>query len=251
MGWEQQRHSHHHRSLVPSALVPKTLMIVVAIVLALSSFATTVEAGQHGIRARSTSENTLGSRHMSLSFETDATNTETERHGRGGGVRWDGEIYIMKEKEHKGGRMRAPYSLEDDCNICRTWIQAAVAWLPIEFDPPVLQSVLRAACNDTWIIHAPALELVRVDYGQAKTEFLRTAPDNKGRCVEMMEADRNHEALFTMWAYWDKLQPIGALPDAVCCRLERCPCLQFGAHRNHIADKWYGPQGNVAPSYFP
>lgn len=120
----------------------------------------------------------------------------------------------------------------------------------------MLQSVLRAACNDTWVLRTPVL--VRHDVGAPdepapkpgddSTKPLPDTPNTKARCEEMYRDDSNMEAVFTIWTMWDQLYPIGALPDAVCCRLERCPCVRF-AH-DHATSKWYGPRDVTAPSYF-
>lgn len=119
----------------------------------------------------------------------------------------------------------------------------------------MLQSVLRGACNDTWVLRTPLL--IRHDVPQPgqppskggdSDKPLKDTPNAKGRCEEMYRDDSSMEAVFTIWTMWDELYPLGALPDAVCCRLERCPCVRF--QHDHSVTKWYGPRDVTAPSYY-
>jgi len=161
---------------------------------------------------------------------------------------WDGNIYLAREEVPAGEAFQAPYTLIDDCNICMRWISAAVAWLPSSgFTPRTLQSVLKASCRDTWLLHAATYNLQPLPYRGDPPPVATTAPNVKARCEQIRDEDRNNEALFSLWTLWDDLYPKGTLPEAVCCRMERCPCLAFP--NPSTAEKYYGPPSTRAPSY--
>ena len=195
--------------------------------------------------AAATAASTSTSQSSSQSKASSQTQEQSQGRGQSEAQRGPPQAWTAFETKYPAGTYLAPFTAEEDCAICRQWMQSAVAWLPVEFSPVMLQTVLRSACNDTWIIHWTKLEMTTVGFDSKKLPADHTAPNLRRRCEQIHDADVTQEALFTVWTMFDELYPLGALPDAVCCRLERCPCAAMGARTS----KWYGPPAVQAPSY--
>lgn len=178
--------------------------------------------------------------------------TTVKSWGKSNSPLWDGHSYTLVENdvpETDKVPLAARYSPETDCRVCTMWIHAAVAWLPAEdeFTPAEVQSTLRHACNDTWIIHDTDLTLERTKVDDAPGVAAERSWGHKPRCERMFREDRGQEALHTIWTMWDHLQPVGGLPNAVCCRLNYCPC---PAIEDSKKDKfWTGVPSLVSPMY--
>ncbi len=144
--------------------------------------------------------------------------------------RWDGHNYALFEHSVPQRPLLARYTPEQDCRVCMSWIHATVAWLPEDdegFGPEEVQGALAHACNDTWVIHDVDLRLDKVAIDDVPDTPAEHWWNNKQRCEQMHREDSGMVAFQTIWGMWNHLQPIGGLPQAACCRLEYCPCIEF------------------------
>lgn len=139
----------------------------------------------------------------------------------------------------------AIFTEEEDCRICESWIHATVAWLPFDWNALDLDVALHRSCNDTWIIHRAAMALEKTGIDTSEQATSHKTWNHRYRCEEMLQHDKAQEALWSMWTLWDTLQPLGGLPQAVCCRLDYCPCPDFGSEA--LNTFWTGPEGNEPP----
>lgn len=134
-----------------------------------------------------------------------------------------------------------------ECKVCRQWISSAIAWLPRNFDLDILQNALQQSCKDTWIIHDPDFVYTEVKPFVKPRDPPFYVRNNQGKCEKMFEKDKAQEALVTIWGMWDELHEVGGLPNAVCCRLAYCPCLEFANEMR--GEFWNGPMGVKPPTY--
>jgi len=178
----------------------------------------------------------------------------TKTWGRQNSPFWDGHSYVLTENDVPSSTdipLAARYTPEQDCRVCTMWVHAAVAWLPTydEFGPDEVQTSLLRACNDTWLIHDPDLRLERLKADDNPSVAAKRTWDHRARCERMFREDAGQEALYTIWTMWDHLQPVGGLPQAVCCRLDYCPCTDMA---DEGKQRFYsGIPSLTAPLYIP
>lgn len=129
---------------------------------------------------------------------------------------------------YAGARPPLPprYSGAENCTVCRLAVAGALATLGDETGNAELRTALRRACD------SPHIKSV----GRVGEAFCRS--DMLGACLALYHADAMPLAE-AIWAEWPAAYERGALPEAACRAIGRCPTAAWLRAHSH-EDAWAG-----------